>query len=81
MYFSSKPADFKFYTICLIKESYSFLYFFAGQQYLIIYCTPEAPTRGSPETRKEPGKDCTTHGTALAPNGTQEEHGKWKNEI
>ena len=27
MYFSSKPANFKFYAICLIKESYNFLYF------------------------------------------------------
>ena len=31
MYFSSKPADFKFYAICLIKESYNFLYFFTGR--------------------------------------------------
>ena len=30
-YISSNPANFKFYAICLIKESYNFLYFFTGQ--------------------------------------------------
>ena len=34
MYFSSKPANFKFYAICLIKESYNFLYFFCGTAFL-----------------------------------------------
>ena len=35
MYFSSMPANFKFYAICLIKESYNFLYFFAGQHFYL----------------------------------------------